>query len=459
MNIVRFDLSKKLAKLENSKTISVIVIIVLAVIGVRLLTLSHAQSPYTSSEAESGTISAPAQIESDAAASGGTAVRFGFPYTTALSVHVDGNQLVNGQGSVMRLLGADASGPEYCTTTNQVDLGYPMDPSEAAGIASWKMNAVRIPLNEDCWLGINGVSINGESASASAQTYQSSVESFVTDLNNDGIIAILDLHWSAPGTTSAQQQWPMPDEDNSPSFWTSVASAFKSNPAVMFDLFNEPYLGNSDAQTSTPPWTCWLSGCTVTDNDFTPTVVYTSAGMQQLVNDVRATGATQPIILGGLNYSSDPCGVFNKNESTAACPEIGALPSDPLNQLVVDYHNYVSTYCSTPSCWDTFWNSEYDPIKAANVPMMSDEFGEDDCSDTFMNDYMSWADQNNISYLAWAWVPRDSAATVCSTQNTPSTSTDYWSNYALIDSFDGTPNSVYPQGNNYYNHLQAVSPY
>ena len=35
------------------------------------------------------------------------------------------------------------------------------------------------------------------------------------------------------------------DEDHAPRLWTSVATTFKSDPAVIFDLFNEPYIGNS----------------------------------------------------------------------------------------------------------------------------------------------------------------------------------------------------------------------
>lgn len=39
----------------------------------------------------------------------------------------------------------------------------------------------------------------------------------------------------------ASCQKPMPDARYSPAFWTSVASTFKDDPAVVLDLFNEPY--------------------------------------------------------------------------------------------------------------------------------------------------------------------------------------------------------------------------
>ena len=45
------------------------------------------------------------------------------------------------------------------------------DAATAAAIASWQMNAVRIPLNEDCWLGINGAP-----AAYSGANYQTAIE-------------------------------------------------------------------------------------------------------------------------------------------------------------------------------------------------------------------------------------------------------------------------------------------
>jgi hypothetical protein len=445
----RMNLRQKIKKLEHQKLIGILIILVLTVVGVRLLTLSRAESPYASVEAEAGTLGGIASVQSDTNASGGKDVLFGFPSTTALTIHVNGTKLINGQGSQIRLLGTDASGPEYCSYDGSVGGGNPLNSAEAEDIASWKMNAVRIPLNEDCWLGLNGISINGESTVASAQTYQSTIESWVTDLNNDGIYVILDLHWSAPGTNVANV-YPMADEDHSPAFWTSVATAFKSNPAVIFDLFNEPYIGNSDAPTSTAPWTCWLNGCTVTDEDYSPSIVYTSAGIQQLVNVVRATGATQPIELGGVNYSSDPCGLYEKYESTAACPETANMPTDPSKQLIISYHNYINPNCTTQSCWNTHWADELTPITSAGYPMVTDELGEDDCADTFMNWYMSWADTNSESYLAWSWVPTLYSST-CSTGSNQ--------NYSLIADWNGDPSTIIPQGADFKSHLAAVSPY
>ena len=80
-------------------------------------------------------------------------------------------------------------------------------------------------------------------------------------------------------------QKPMPDAQYAPTFWSQVATAFKGNNAVVFDLFNEPY---PDAPASYGPadsWTCWRDGGTCTG------ISYQVAGMQSLINAVRSTGA------------------------------------------------------------------------------------------------------------------------------------------------------------------------
>ena len=121
---------------------------------------------------------------------------------------------------------------------------------------AWSSNAVRVPLNEDCWLGINGVN-----SAYSGQNYINAISTFVTMFTDAGFIVLLDLHWTAPGTQQATGQQPMPNMDHSVDFWKSVANYFKSNPNVIFELFNEPYPDNNN-WNSQAGWQCWRDGGT-----------------------------------------------------------------------------------------------------------------------------------------------------------------------------------------------------
>jgi hypothetical protein len=355
-----------------------------------------------------------------------------------LSIRIEGNHFVNGEGQTIRLLGVNHPSFEYaCVDGYGYNDGH-MDAADAAAVASWHANAVRVPLNEDCWLGLNGQpnSNGGASPPLTMAGYRQEVESYVADLNAAGIYVILELHWSAPGTKIADGQQPMPDE-HSTAFWASVAETFKSNPAVVFDLFNEPF-SPADPRSGDDPahpvsWSCWENGgCPVPyyENNETRTgTIYNAVGMQALVTAIRGTGATQPLMLGGLNFANDLTGW------------LADRPTDPLHQEAASFHNYEGEgKCDTPACW----NSQIAPLAAA-VPVVTGEIAQEVCAPTnFDVEYMDWADQHGVGYLAWAWwvlSPQEIAAKGCEA-------------FYLLSGWSGTPASS--NGTNLHDHLLAL---
>jgi hypothetical protein len=108
--------------------------------------------------------------------------------------------------------------------------------------------------------------------------------------------------------------------------------------------------------------------------------------MQTLVNTVRATGATNVIMLGGLAYSND------------LSQWLANKPTDSLNNLMASTHIYNFNTCSSTSCWA----STIAPV-AASVPVLAGEIGENDCAHGFIDTLMAWLDSEGIGYLAWAW--------------------------------------------------------
>jgi hypothetical protein len=382
-----------------------------------------------------------------------------------LSISVSGNHFVNGAGQTIQLRGVNVSSSEYaCAQNYGYDDGDYTD-ATAAAIAAWGANIVRIPLNEDCWL--NTKLPAGDPYGGAG--YQHEIESFVSDLNAHGIYAILDLHWTAPGNQTALEQQPMPDMDHSPAFWTSVATAFKSNPAVMFDLFNEPYdptdmrSGSDQNASDAVTWGCWETGTKpdaagggATDPCYTqaydennnPTTRYQIAGMQTLLNDIRNVGATQPIMAGGLEFAND---LGDTNDSNGGGQGwLQHAPDDPLNQEAASFHNYQGEGCDNQTCWDASIKSV-----AAHVPVVTGEFAEDNylaagCdanagADTFDDRYMNWADTNGVSYLAWVWLVDDP----------PQQGDDTCDRHGLLSNYDGTPTP--PNGTAVHDHLVALA--
>src|SRR5947208_15896573 len=156
--------------------------------------------------------------------------------TPAPAVRVQGNGLVDTAGRPVRLRGVNRSGAEYACAQGWGIFDGPSDSASVSAIASWRANVVRLPLNETCWLGINGVT-----AAYSGANYQKAIADFVVLLNRYGLVVILDLHWTAADTAKALAQAPMPNRDHTPEFWRQVAAAYGHNNAVIFDLFNEPF--------------------------------------------------------------------------------------------------------------------------------------------------------------------------------------------------------------------------
>lgn len=285
----------------------------------------------------------------------------------ALAVRVQGNQLVDARGQPIRMLGVDRSGAEYACIERLGIFAGPTDKHAVAAMASWGITAVRLPLNEDCWLAINGAP-----ARFSGAPYRAAIRAYVARLNRAGLYVILDLHWNAPGTVQATGQQPMADADHAPAFWSSVARAFVADPAVIFDLYNEPH---------SISWRCWRDGCVLPDG-------WRAAGMQTLVDAVRSTGAGQPIIASGLDWGND------------LTSWLRFRPHDPANQLVAGLHVYNDLSCTTVACW----NGDVRPV-ARIVPVIAAELGDKACSSAFLSSFMNWADSVGVSYLGWSWNP------------------------------------------------------
>ena len=366
-------------------------------------------SPSPSASASASASASPSASASASASATGTP-------GPAPALHVSGNHLVDTAGHVVTLHGVDRSGAEFACIQNTGLFDGPVDQTSVTAMTSWHINAVRVPLNEDCWLGTNGVN----SAYAGAN-YISAIRTYVALLEKNGLNVILDLHWtdgvytgSSSGCSGATAvcQKPMPDAAGAVPFWTSVASTFKGDDAVVFDLFNEPYPERATG-SETSGWNCWLNGGTC------PGIGYTVAGMQSLDNAVRSTGATNVVMLGGLAYSND------------LSQWLSYKPLDPTGNVAASWHSYNFNSCSSSSCW----SSQLSPV-LAKVPLVTGELGENDCAHGYLDSLLPWLDTAGASYLAWTWNTWNCA-----------------SGPALITSYDGTPTAF---GAGYKAHLASL---
>jgi endoglucanase len=391
----------------------------------------------------------------------------------APALHVSGNHFVDAHGHRTRVFAAHLPTSEYTCVEAVFDpsrrggvFAVPTTSAVISAVRTWRFNALRIPLNEQCWLGLNPVirggppgygirPLSGRAALVAGARlrahYRSVVRQVVARAHRAGLAVILDLHWSGASDAVAFAQWPLPDRDHSIAFWRSIARTFRSDRSVMFELFNEP----TRIPASRLSWRCVRDGCRVPNAcaDCTPATVdttgcgarcplrtdprgtYRSAGTQELVDAIRAAGARQPILVAGRFYAND-LGQW-----------LRYAPRDSVRQLAASFHVYSNLPCARPACW----TARVAPV-ARGVPVVATEFGAvntgltEPCTRAaaFDESFMDWADAHGVSYGGFRW------------------SADFFHfpppecSYDLLASWDGTPR--YGHGVAIHDHLARVAP-
>jgi len=183
----------------------------------------------------------------------------------------------------------------------------------------------------------------------------------------------------------------------------------------MFELFNEPYLHPTSAGGDGvfPDGQNWnqairdggisaqyyrsLNNVT-SGSQVNVSYTWTIVGYQQALEAVRATGATNVVIMGGQGYDNDETWW-----STNA-------PSDPLNQIVLNYHAYESGWGYDP----TGNSSQYSAaqslavLASPGVPVIFTEMGApvgNGASTTYITELEQLLDAQSWGGMAWTWNP------------------------------------------------------
>lgn len=194
------------------------------------------------------------------------------------ALKVDGNRLVTEGEQNVLLQGLCIPSLEWSAKGEQIKKSVPV------AIDEWKANAIRLPVRDDFWFGRGAY--QGKDGGAA---YRKIVDAAVEATASRGAYLILDLHrFGTPKREHVE-------------FWQDAAVRYRNHPAVLFELFNEPH-GTS--------WEVWRNGGPLTDEAGAPTGEV-GVGMQALLDSVRATGAQNVVVAGGLDWSYDLSGVVN----------------------------------------------------------------------------------------------------------------------------------------------------
>ena len=306
-------------------------------------------------------------------------------------LHVAGNQLQTPDGKSVWLQGLAVPSMEWSAGGENVLK------SIESGLGDWKANCIRLCLREHFWIG------KGPYQNDGGMGYRQLVEDAVNSCAARGAYIVLDLHdYRAPREKHA-------------AFWQDVAARYKNHPAVIFELLNEPH----DIS-----WEVWRNGGPVTDKKKSADVAaenqetlvrYDSIGMQKLVDVIRATGAKNLIVAGGLDWGYDLSGIL-----------AGYALSDPNgNGIMYSSHVYP---------WKSDWQGKFLAL-AAKYPLFIGEVGADtqpmpfvpaerqENPATWVPDMLGVIQQHHLHWTAWCFHPKSTPRVILDWNYTP---TPFW---------------------------------
>ncbi|MGC4773239.1 Ig-like domain-containing protein [Micromonospora sp. DT44] len=177
----------------------------------------------------------------------------------------------------------------------------PVDATAVAGLVARGVQAVYIPLNEACWLGLSYVDPR-----YGGEPYRQEIVAYTQRLTTAGITPIVALAWShgrytGPGAACRDERAvcakPMPDAAYAIDFWESVGQTIFGE-TVVFDLFTAPYPDRAIADPALA-WTCWRGG-----DQECAALGYPTVGMGQLLAALRSS-FRGVALASGLNGGND----------------------------------------------------------------------------------------------------------------------------------------------------------
>ncbi len=303
------------------------------------------------------------------------------PTTTTVATgmpRVQGAQIVDAKGHTFVLRGAQIESPfnvinrwqssERPTTT--------LNSATFNAMHDWHMNALRLPLSN--WIYAKYTS-----------DYMSQLDQVIQQANAAGLYVVLDLHddnkAGSPYGTNAT--FPKVEDLD---FWKAIATHYKDNPMVMFDVYNEP---------KTPPsWNAWLHGVSGTKE----------IGFQNLIDGIRSVGAKQIIVVepgsagGGTNTAEG--GGWSSFNVTINDPDI-------IYSLHV-YDGIVFNTQQQDSKWGPILN--HHPLYYGEWAFLPNAFGNSHCqnlptdptqANQVVANFLNYMAARNASWTAWAFTP------------------------------------------------------
>jgi aryl-phospho-beta-D-glucosidase BglC (GH1 family) len=274
-------------------------------------------------------------------------------------------------GEPVLLRGVNRSGLEYAGPDEIGFLsGASISRSEIEFIVrEWKCNIIRVPFNQDFVLrGRNN---------HSGEEYQQALDQVIDWASSFGAYTLLDLQWlDADRIYGGVRNFvaPLPNFD-SIELWSTLARRYKDEPAVLYDLFNEPH----DRLDDDPYPLNKEDGTTYPSTQRKVTMKEWQPWARKLTNAIRTENPNSLVFIAGTNWAYD----------------LRGMPMDIAN-VVYSTHVYANKGRNWPEAFGNLSRS---------VPVFAGEFGGNDSPDEldFGRQLIEYFQQLGIGWAAWSW--------------------------------------------------------
>jgi len=331
-------------------------------------------SAIQATQTASSLLTFPGQVTSSASNSSSTPTG---PFTHPTGMpYVQGTQVVDGSGHPFFLRGAQIeSAFNYINSWQAgVRLNNILNSNVFnAMVHDWKMNIMRLPLSNWIW-------------AKDTANYMHQLDQVIAEANTAGLFVVFDLHDDGKAGSPYGDNADLPKAEDIP-FWKAIASHYKDNNMVMFDIYNEP---------KATTWPQWLHGGGTVAG---ATVV----GHQNLVDAIRSVGAKQIIVVEPGSAGGRQNGWASIGNYTISDPNI-------MYSLHV-YDNIGYDAQQDDALWGPILN--HHPLYYGEWALLPNGYGipgYDHCknivhsqADQIVQNFMNYMTSRNANWTAWSF--------------------------------------------------------
>ncbi len=263
-----------------------------------------------------------------------------------------------------------------------------LTPDELTAIAGWGANILRLPFNQ-------AFALDGR-AGWPAEAYLTALDTTIAWAAARGLYTLLDLQWldaDTPRGTDPRgvNHVPSLPDERTIDLWRRIAARYRDDPAVLFDLFNEPH--DPLADDPVPLLGVGRGGDPVPLRSRKVTMAEWQPWALRLAGAIRGEHPGALVFASGVRWAFDLRGFPLRDPA-----------GQPLPGIVYSAHVYPWSRIGAfaPRSMEREWTRAFGHL-AGEVPLFVAEWGGGPEDVAWGRRLLDYLDRRGIGWAAWSW--------------------------------------------------------